>query len=147
MNLQQDWNKDEDIVLEKLIMEKRKWSEIGRALNKTDYQVKDRYLKKLQKQYKLQDLDSLEDIEQDEDEYERQEQQHGMCTRGEYKKWTPEEDEVLRTAVLEYTNKGRTIDYQEIAKKIPGTIWTQCQSRWVGTLKHTSFEPWTDEED
>ena len=88
----------------------------------------------------------MEDIEQDEDEYERQ-QLHEMCPRGEYKKWTPEEDEVLRKAVLENTNKGRTIDYQDIAKKIPGTIWTHCQKRWVGTLKHTSFEPWTDRED
>lgn len=93
-------------------------------------------------------MDSLEDVHvQEQDEYESQEQLHGVCPKGEYKKWTPEEDEVLRKAVLEYTNKGRIIDYQDIAKKIPGTIWTYCQSRWVGTLKHTSFEPWTDRED
>lgn len=53
LNLQQDWNKDGDIVLEILIKEKRKWSEIGRALHKTDYQVKDRYLEKLQKQIQI----------------------------------------------------------------------------------------------
>jgi hypothetical protein len=149
LNLKQDWSKDDDLLLEKLVKEKRKWKEIGRALHKTDYQVKHRYLKKLQSKCKLQDLDSLEDIEQDESECKEQEQR-GLCLRGRYcryKRWTPEEDNLLRQAVLEYTNKGKVIDYQEVAKTIPGTIWSQCQNRWVGTLKHTSFEPWTEGED
>ncbi|GFH55586.1 hypothetical protein CTEN210_12062 [Chaetoceros tenuissimus] len=147
LNLQQDWSQDEDILLEKFVQEKRKWNEIGRALQKTDYQVKHRFIKKLQKKCKLKHIESLEEDES-ESECERQEQDHrGLCPRGGYKRWTPEEDELLRQAVLEYTNQGKVIDYQEVAKKIPGTIWSQCQSRWVGTLKHTSFEPWTDGED
>jgi hypothetical protein len=59
-------------------------------------------------------------------------------------KWTPEEDEKLRKAVMSYG----TDSWNRVAVYIPTRTGKQCRERWIGQLAPTvSKEVWLPEED
>jgi hypothetical protein len=60
------------------------------------------------------------------------------------RRWTTDEDELLRSAVLAY--KGR--NWKLIAEKVPGRSHVQCLQRWRKALDPVVVKgPWTEEED
>ncbi|KAJ3127066.1 hypothetical protein HK098_006863 [Nowakowskiella sp. JEL0407] len=66
-------------------------------------------------------------------------------TPNNYKKWTAEEDELLRNAVQRYGTNGK---WTTIAMEVPGRNPIQCSTRWSGALNSTIHKGrWTDEED
>jgi len=60
------------------------------------------------------------------------------------KKWTKEEDDLLRQAVREFGEK----QWKEIAQRIPGRNHVQCLQRWKKVLRPGLKKGhWTDDED
>ena len=60
------------------------------------------------------------------------------------KKWSPEEDELLRRAVGELGER----QWKDIAERIPGRNHVQCLQRWKKVLKPGLKKGhWTEEED
>lgn len=59
--------------------------------------------------------------------------------------WSPQEDELLTTAVNQFGPKKWT----DIAKFVPSRTSKQCRERWFNrlspSLKHEPFEPWEDD--
>lgn len=59
-------------------------------------------------------------------------------------KWTEEEDDLLRQAVLDHGGK----NWKKIASRLPGRSDVQCLHRWQKVLKPGLVKgPWTPEED
>lgn len=59
-------------------------------------------------------------------------------------KWSPEEDEMLKTAVEKYGTKNWVI----VASMVPERTGKQCRERWVGQISPSiSKEEWTIIED
>lgn len=60
------------------------------------------------------------------------------------KKWSPEEDELLRNAVEEYSGK----NWKAIAERVPNKTHLQCLQRWKKVLQPGLIKGhWTEEED
>jgi hypothetical protein len=69
-------------------------------------------------------------------------------TRAPYQKWTAEEDEILKTAVQSYIQKGHVPFWVKIAEQIPGRTDIQCWTHWTKVLDpDINKNPWTKEED
>ncbi|GJQ14202.1 hypothetical protein GpartN1_g5993.t1 [Galdieria partita] len=67
----------------------------------------------------------------------------GLCPNIHHGKWTVEEDELLRKAVVQY-GEGH---WSQIAQMVPGRTDLQCRERYTDVLKPSlSHQPWTDEE-
>jgi hypothetical protein len=59
-------------------------------------------------------------------------------------KWVPDEDEMLKKAVLLHEGK----NWKQIASYIPGKTEVQCLHRWTKVLNpNVTKGPWTNEED
>ncbi|EME28740.1 hypothetical protein Gasu_37900 isoform 2 [Galdieria sulphuraria] len=67
----------------------------------------------------------------------------GLCPNIHHGKWTVEEDELLRKAVVKY-GEGH---WSQIAQMVPGRTDLQCRERYTDVLKPSlSHQPWTHEE-
>ncbi|KAL9006264.1 MAG: hypothetical protein Q9188_000986 [Gyalolechia gomerana] len=66
----------------------------------------------------------------------------------ERRRWTPEEDSLLREAVRKATQEARPLLWRELAKKVPGRTNKDCRRRWCNILADgTAKGPWTESED
>ena len=71
--------------------------------------------------------------------------------RNSVKKFTPQEDTQLRTAVAQCTDANGTIDWEAVAALIPNRTKKQLKERWKNCLNPTPVEksktrPWTIED-
>ncbi|KAL8939318.1 MAG: hypothetical protein Q9211_002798 [Gyalolechia sp. 1 TL-2023] len=66
----------------------------------------------------------------------------------ERRRWTPEEDSLLREAVRKATQEGRPLLWRELAKRVPGRTNKDCRRRWCNILADgTAKGSWTESED
>ncbi|KAF2204389.1 hypothetical protein GQ43DRAFT_429001 [Delitschia confertaspora ATCC 74209] len=66
----------------------------------------------------------------------------------ERRKWTPEEDELLRHAVKKAMERSQPLLWRELAKKVPGRTNKDCRRRWWNSLAEGMMKgPWTESED
>ncbi|KAJ5193703.1 hypothetical protein N7491_001034 [Penicillium cf. griseofulvum] len=64
------------------------------------------------------------------------------------RRWTPEEDAVLKKAVTTVMEQSRPIMWRELAKQVPGRSNKDCRRRWWNTLGGgTTKGLWSEEED
>ncbi|OAE29141.1 hypothetical protein AXG93_1390s1240 [Marchantia polymorpha subsp. ruderalis] len=83
--------------------------------------------------------------------------------RNRVERWTPEEDELLQEAVVQYKAKNWRLEDQKmlelvgmlgtkrwaaVARCLPGRIGKQCRERWYNQLDPSiKRDPWTEVED
>ncbi|KAI0835830.1 hypothetical protein F5Y06DRAFT_299307 [Hypoxylon sp. FL0890] len=64
------------------------------------------------------------------------------------RRWTAEEDALLRRAVRTTTAQGRPLLWRDLAKYVPGRSNKDCRRRWWNSLADgTTKGPWCEEED
>ncbi|KAI0139586.1 hypothetical protein F4776DRAFT_662538 [Hypoxylon sp. NC0597] len=64
------------------------------------------------------------------------------------RRWTAEEDALLRRAVETTTAQGRPLLWRDLAKSVPGRSNKDCRRRWWNSLADgTTKGPWCEEED
>ncbi|KAI1452422.1 hypothetical protein F4805DRAFT_30213 [Annulohypoxylon moriforme] len=64
------------------------------------------------------------------------------------RRWTAEEDTLLRRAVENATTQGRPLLWRDLAKSVPGRSNKDCRRRWWNSLADgTTKGPWCEEED
>ncbi|KAI2465134.1 hypothetical protein F4781DRAFT_410593 [Annulohypoxylon bovei var. microspora] len=64
------------------------------------------------------------------------------------RRWTAEEDALLRRAVENATAQGRPLLWRDLAKSVPGRSNKDCRRRWWNSLADgTTKGPWCEEED
>ncbi|KAL8835774.1 MAG: hypothetical protein Q9176_006722 [Flavoplaca citrina] len=66
----------------------------------------------------------------------------------ERRRWTGEEDSLLREAVRKATRESRPLLWRELAKSVPGRTNKDCRRRWCNILSDgTAKGSWTESED
>lgn len=62
--------------------------------------------------------------------------------------WTAAEDNIVREAVLAVQSEGRTANWSDIARHLPGRLTKQVRERWQNHLDPSLVKsPWTEPED